>query len=157
MPIVPRFTRDDIEREVARQAQAIETAIIKRLRYLGEECVRVAREEGSYMDQTGNLRNSVGYVVYSKGEKIFENFKDVAQGNGGSEVDAEAIGRRHAETKAAELAISNDYILIVVAGMDYASVVESHGRDVLTSAEQYAEQKLPSMIAKLKANINAAQ
>ena len=33
--------------------------IIEQLSYIGEECIRIARENGSYNDITGNLRSSI--------------------------------------------------------------------------------------------------
>ena len=45
------------------------------------------------------------------------------------------------------------YVLVVVAGMNYAVYVESKGRDVLTSAEKLAETELPKMLRQLKDNI----
>ena len=155
MGITPAFSESEIRNQVQMQAQRIEAAIINRLKYLGEQCVNVARENGSYLNQTGNLRNSIGYVVYANGQKVEKNFEHVATGN--SQVDALQIAENYADQVAGTLNISSDYVLIVVAGMEYASTVESRGRDVLTSAEQYAERNLPRMIDKLNANINAMQ
>jgi len=43
-----------------------------------------------------------------------------------------------------------------VAGMNYAIYLEAKGRDVLTSAEQLAQQELPRMLSELVSNINKA-
>lgn len=40
----------------------IAKALVEQLTYIGEECVRIARENGSYNDITGNLRSSIGYL-----------------------------------------------------------------------------------------------
>ena len=49
---------------------AIVDHLIKQLSYIGEECVRVARQNGSYNDITGNLRSSIGYVVLYDGKPV---------------------------------------------------------------------------------------
>ncbi|MDR4892278.1 MULTISPECIES: hypothetical protein [unclassified Chryseobacterium] len=40
--------------------------------------------------------------------------------------------------------------LVVVAGMKYASQVESRGRNVLTSAEQMAKTLVPNLLRQLR-------
>ena len=42
--------------------------LVKQLSFIGEECIRIARESGSYNDITGNLRSSIGYVVLVDGK-----------------------------------------------------------------------------------------
>ena len=44
--------------------------LIKQLSYIGEECIRIARESGSYNDITGNLRSSIGYVILYDGKPV---------------------------------------------------------------------------------------
>ena len=48
------------------EAERIQRLTIRALSYLGEQCVRVARDrapELSWIDQTGNLRSSIGYII----------------------------------------------------------------------------------------------
>jgi len=154
MGITPRFTSGDVRRDIESQIQRNEIAIVQLLKYVGESCVKIAREKGSYQDQTGNLRSSIGYVIMSRGSSLFQNFEKAGKGNVASDEDPLLIARIYAETIASGISTENDYVLIVVAGMNYASTVESRGRDVITTAKQYAEQKVPAMIAKLKARLN---
>ena len=44
--------------------------LVKQLSFIGEECIRIARESGSYNDITGNLRSSIGYVVLVDGKPV---------------------------------------------------------------------------------------
>jgi hypothetical protein len=142
------FTDAQVAKELALRFQRIENAILAALKRLGEECVRVARIEGNYIDQTGNLRSSIGYVLVVNGKIVESNFQSATKDLDGKGV---STGQKFAEEKAKEY--SKGYALIVVAGMNYAAAVESRSRDVLTSAEIYAKQRLPAMLQSLKLNI----
>lgn len=122
---------------------AFERVIIRRLQYMGEKCIVQARDHGSYQDQTGNLRSSVGYVIVRNGAILSgSNFDTV---KGGSEGQSE--GRSFAQELASKF--TKGIALIVVAGMEYASYVEAKGYDVLTSSEMLAEREVPKLLSKL--------
>jgi hypothetical protein len=116
--------------------------MIRTFIYVGEACVKRARRRGSkksasngsYMDQTGNLRASVGYVVLYNG---------TVQGK--SNIAAE--GQKLIEELMPKY--RTGLILIVVAGMNYAAHVEARNYDVLTSAELKAEELIPKMLKKI--------
>ena len=152
MGITPTFNPADIKKRLDAFLKVVEKRQIERLQYLGEQCVKVAREispEAGFTDQTGNLRSSIGYVVFINGIAVHESYEVVKGGtegaNEGSSL-AKKIGGKY----------NNGISLVVTAGMSYAVAVESRGKDVLTSAEIYAKQELPRMIKELKANINKA-
>lgn len=121
---------------------------LRALSYLGEKCVIEARDrspEESWIDRTGNLRSSIGYVIASEGEIIkYSDFTVVKNGSEGPETGktlAEEIARKY----------RSGYVLVVVAGMNYAEYVEAmDNKVVLASAELFARQQLPSMMQKLK-------
>ena len=46
----------------------------------GEKFIEVARRSGSYKDQTGNLRSSIGYIIAKDGEVVTENLKESDKG-----------------------------------------------------------------------------
>lgn len=144
MGLTPNFSQADIQRRFDQATAQFHQAAIRTLRYLGEQCVSQARSLGSYRDVTGNLRSSVGYIILYNGQVISTNF------SGNSE------GVNQGQTVARTLAAGypTGYVLVVVAGMNYAAKVESHGRDVLTSAEQYAQTELPGLLRDLKAGLN---
>ena len=129
--------------------RVIEKRQIERLQYLGGLCVKQARENGSYMDQTGNLRSSIGYAIFQDGKAVVENYQRVLSG---------ANGMQEGMKLANEVAsgYKEGILLVVTAGMNYALKVESKGRDVLTSAELLAEKELPKMLEQLVDNINKA-
>lgn len=149
MGIKPNFTKADVSREIQRQTQAIHNAIIFNMAYAGEKCVNLARSitpDTGFWDVTGNLRSSIGYMVMYNGTVVNQNFKQVKDGAEGVKTGQDLARSVGSQYKGA-------YVLVVVAGMDYAVHVESRGKDVLTSAEIFAENEVPRLMAKLKSMI----
>lgn len=133
----------------------IERAIINTLMYVGEMCVNRARSVNTYQDQTGNLRNSIGYVIVKDGKVVHSNFERTAVprvAKKPEQGDGLVTGLEFAEKLAG--GYPHGYALIVVAGMAYALEVESRGLDVLSSAELLAEQVVPRMLKNLKDSID---
>lgn len=115
------------------------------LAQLGERVVRYAREDMSqakhYTDRTGNLRNSIGYIIVQDGRLIRSAFTGATMptsGNDGSPNDAHSTGLSYAQEVAKELSKSKTY-LVWVAGMHYASAVEAKGFDVITGSGDWIE------------------
>ena len=139
---------DEIHNTLMKESQRVERLTIRALSYLGEQCVtRVRDREGdkSWYDRSGNLRSSVGYVISHNGNIVqYSDFNQIKQGSEGVKVGkdlAEEIVKRY----------SNDYVLVVVAGMNYAEFVEAmENKNVLASAELFARKELPEMMSKLK-------
>lgn len=145
MGVVPRFSRQEIKAMLADKVNRINLAIITQLRVLGERCVNHAREIDKligFEDHTGNLRSSIGYVIYLNGKLVGENFEKVRSGDEGLDK-----GRKLAKEIAGKY--PRGFLLVVVAGMEYAICVESNNRDVLTSAEHLAEKELPGMLKQI--------
>jgi hypothetical protein len=148
MGLEPTFTQAAIRSRMDKFIAVIEKRQIERLQYLGEECVKIAREipaSVGFTDQTGNLRSSIGYVVFKNGIAIHEGYQGTSEGIQSGKSLAEKVGKS-----------KQGVALIVTAGMNYAIYLESNGRDVLTSAEIHAKQELPKMLDALKKNINKA-
>ena len=123
------------------------------LQYIGEECVRQARENGNYIDHTGNLRNSIGYVLLCDGNIISSNFEERVQSTVVNKANGMGVleGKKLAEKLAKDF--TKGYALIVVAGMNYAYYVETLNKDVLDSAERYAMRVTPKMMSDLRTQI----
>lgn len=133
----------EVDAYLEEQTQRIERRIIYNLSYVGEQCVNEARNSGSYTDRTGNLRSSTGYVIAKDGQIVrMSDFNAVKNGKEGAK-DGSAFARR----------LVNDFpdgiVLIVVAGMNYASYVSAKGYNVLDSAELLAERIVPSLMKQL--------
>lgn len=122
--------------------------LVKQLSYIGEEAVRIARENGSYSDITGNLRSSIGYVVLVDGKPVKWGSAKQYNGKDGS---GEA-GPAAAESllKSLQAKFPWGVVLIVCAGMKYAAYVEAvRHKDVLTSAELIAESLAKKLLKGL--------
>lgn len=133
----------EIDAYLEAQIERIEGQIIYNLSYVGEQCLNAARSTNSYKDQTGNLRSSVGYVIARDGEIIrASDFKTVKQGRKGSKAGAAFVRRLVRE-------FPQGFVLLVVAGMNYAAYVAAKGYDVLDSAELLAERFVPNMMTQL--------
>lgn len=105
----------------------------------GEECIIEARNGGTYTDQTGNLRSSIGYAVLNDG-KVYQQGQ-VEQTLNGKEGISEAKKYLKERIKSAK---KEGIVLIVTAGMNYAEYVETR-RVVLSSAEL----KAPDIVRNL--------
>ncbi|MFK2157827.1 hypothetical protein ACIXNQ_08195 [Bacteroides fragilis] len=142
---------DEVHDKLMKEAERVERLIIRALSYLGEQCVTRVRNRGgekSWYDQSGNLRSSVGYVIAHNGSIVqYSDFNQVKQGSEGVKVGkdlAEEIVKRYL----------NDYVLVIVAGMNYAEKVEAmDNKDVLASTELWATEQVPKMLEKLKKQI----
>ncbi|NDW11961.1 HK97 gp10 family phage protein [Bacteroides sp. 214] len=142
MGIKPNFTRQDIQKSFEKLLDEIERKQIRCLQMLGEKCLTEARLNGSYQDQTGNLRSSIGYMVFHNGMAIHSVYDQVKTGSEGvkaGEALAKKIGSENPQ----------GVCLVVTAGMNYALYVEAKGFNVITSAEHLAERELPRMLEKL--------
>lgn len=131
MALKANFTIDDIKAKVLKDVGKIYAAIEHQLRLVGEKFITNARNTNTYKDRTGNLRASIGYVIYKNGELVEQNFSG---GTGGS--NAEKV------SKAVLKDFPKGYVLIVVAGMEYAAAVESKGFDVITGASLLADDDI---------------
>lgn len=140
--------------------EAILQKFLRVLRYCGEMAVNEARTNAGYTDQTGNLKASIGYVISVNGKILENSFAGkvtVRKKDGTADMRYTVSrkewsdGRKVGYDLAREIAMSKpDIALIVVAGMKYASHVESKGRNVLTSAEQMASRIVPELLKQLR-------
>jgi len=136
-----RFTGNssEIEKRFKDAQKEITGKVIRILRYCAESAINEARTNATYKDITGNLRASTGYVIIIDGNIVEENFTGEGEGiTTGKSLAREIISQQPS------------IALVVVAGMKYASHVESKGRNVLTSAEQLAKTLVPNLLRQLR-------
>lgn len=125
--------------------QQIHQQVEQLLGYAGRVAVSRQREiqaPQSYMDQSGNLRSSVGFVVMAGGQEVASGGFEPKQGpnpqpDAISPAEAVEVGKKEARAEAARM--PSFPTLTVVAGMNYASYVQDKGRDVLSTARIVAE------------------
>lgn len=156
MGIRPLFTNAQVDLMMQEALRRVQLAIFNLFAYVGEKCVNEARDFGGYEDQTGALRSSVGYIVLVDGVILNENFK-ITERPIKKKQDMKALGLSTARTFAQQMAAkyNKGFVLVVVAGMNYAAYVEARGYNVLSSAENLARLQLPAMLEKLKRKVEA--
>lgn len=110
-------------RELMHEAEKIETLIVEAMQMAGETFIRDARNQpqdhasGYYKDVTTNLRNSIQYFIFHNGEEV---------------KSSESISSGANKMKVSAFVKSTGYQLIGIAGMSYASEVESRGLNVIS-------------------------
>lgn len=143
MPIKRLTPTAEVDRYITGRVEAIKKALVYNLCAVGEQVLNAARLTNSYKDQTGNLRSSIGYVVAVDGEIVqmssFDTIKEGREGSRGGKEYAMQLVRDFPQ----------GIVLIVVAGMNYASYVSAKGYDVLDSSELLADKLVPQMLQQL--------
>ena len=145
--ITPQFNSNDIERILREKIEKYHQKVIRILKYVGEMCIDEARTNGSYQDQTGNLRSSIGYVVLQDGKPIEKGgFAPTERGR-----EKGKNGQKEGETFINKVISQypKGFVLVVVAGMKYAAYVEARNYNVLSSAELLAEKEVPKLLNAL--------
>jgi len=144
MGITPNFSRAEIRRAIKEKIALYRNAVGDRLKLAGEQFINLARSVDTYIDRTGNLRNSIGYMILYNGKMKAQSF-----GTGGK-------GPKEAKKIAKQIAreFPSGYVLIGVAGMDYAAKVEAKGKDVITNSSEEVEKLLKAALKQLNRNFN---
>jgi len=122
------FSATQVERLISEKMERADEKSLKVLQYIGEEFVNNARTSGNYQDHTGNLRSSIGYIILKDGALVTENFAVAGRGTD------RRSGVKRAKIFADEIAAryTTGWVLIGVAGMEYAAYVEAkRGYDVI--------------------------
>ena len=137
--------QSEIDNFIESKIKQMRDVILHNLKYVAEEVLNTARTNGNYEDQTGNLRHSVGYIIVENGATVLASADvEIKSGVGANGVK---MGKKYAEQLAQKY--TKGIVLIVYAGMNYASYVSAKGYDVLDSAELTAEKLVPQMLKQL--------
>lgn len=144
MPIKANLDSDKIKEFLQQHTTVqMEEGIVRQLNYLGEMCVNEARTNGSYTDQSGNLRSSIGYGVFKDGQPVSTGgFEPVKASTDGPDAGRNLLLKIGGE-------YPQGYALVVVAGKRYGVYVEARGYNVLTSSRLLAERELPGLMNDL--------
>ena len=135
--------------KVLRQKQITEflaNKVFKTLSYVGESFVKKARGIDTYLDQTGNLRSSIGYIILHNGKTVTSNFKLSKKGTD------KVTGKDAAENYAKNVVAAKyptGWVLIGVAGMEYSVDVESLKIDVITASSVESREQMQRLLQKL--------
>ncbi len=128
-----RFKYDEaqLRERIAEKKENFSRTIISAMILEGEAFILFSRQNHGYNDQTGNLTSSVGYGVLHNGKLAAEGGFEPAE-TGTDRAGGQAEGRALLETIIGQY--PRGYVLIGVAGMQYAAKVEAMGKDVITGA-----------------------
>lgn len=123
-------SKDSIRVSLDQWSDEIEEQVIRILTRVGEEFVKAAREmskaQGGFGDVTGNLRSSIGYFILKDGEIV--NQMIYLSSIGTDKATGVATSKRIVESMPTFIG----YRLVGIAGMNYASYVESKGYNVIS-------------------------
>jgi len=133
MPTKAKFNLDEVFKGLTDAVDKIVDLYLLCLKSALIDTVTAAKNLDTYKNQTGNLRSSIGYVIYNKGQKVAEYFERVI-GPKGAEADTADHGTAAGLKVATEAAeqYPDKIVGVIVAGEDYALAVESKGFDVIT-------------------------
>lgn len=146
MGITKNFADDVIKNAVSAFKKRVDDATLFMLQSLGEALVKYARDSHNYTDRTGNLTNSIGYVVVHKSQIVYSGIStNMPLAQKGALDTAMAMANR----------LKDEWALIIVAGMNYAAYVEAKGYNVILPAELRAKSDFPAAIQTLTAKVKA--
>ncbi|MCM1075947.1 MAG: hypothetical protein NC411_01140 [Bacteroides sp.] len=113
--------------------------------FIGEQCVKIARETGDYNDITGNLRSSIGYIVLNDGE--VKKMSKTKRYKGKKGDGSAGVKEGQDLLKQLQAKFTWGVVLIICAGMNYAAFVEDvHGKHVLVDAANHADKSFQKFI-----------
>jgi len=123
----------------------VEKALLYNLQYLVIQLENHAKESAGYQDRTGNLKSSIGGVVLKNGRPVsYVGFTNTGKGSSTGKTYLDQISQKY----------TSGYVLIIVAGMEYATYVENlHGLNVLQKSKLRMERELPLLLERLKQTI----
>lgn len=122
--------------------------LVENMCYIGETCIKIARETGDYQDITGNLRSSIGYIVLSSGTVKQYGAPEQKSGKKGDGSAGVAAGNELLTKLKAEYPYG--VVLVLCAGMEYAAFVENvRGKHVLIDAELEAQRLIDKLLGKM--------
>lgn len=137
----------DLSEILLKRVSALKQAIeFQFMMVVGPKTTAHAKSYSQFKDQTGNLRSSMGFILAKDGQIINSGGFESVSGPKGSGSEGIKEGREYAEKLARS---SNGYVLIVVAGMNYATAVESKGFNVLTRSGTFLEEEANAMIGRI--------
>lgn len=129
-----------IQERLSQFEKSLNDKMYQTLLRAGEEFLNKARVNGNYQNRTGNLRASIGYIILNNGKILTQSF-------GGSKKNGTSQGQKVAKEIAQSY--TNGFVLIGVAGMNYAAYVEARSYDVISGSAPGSED-LKSILREIK-------
>lgn len=124
--IIANFTQADVAAYIQQETEAWFQSLVEPFRVTGRDLVDRARAQtkaiGGWGNITWNLRSSIGYLLMYNGEVVETYFPVLETGAEGSET-----GENYAREIALLVNEGEGVQLVIVAGMEYALLVERQG------------------------------
>jgi len=156
MAIERSFSVPQFEAYLSRCQEYAMQEAYRALANLAERSVNRIRDrsaEDSWIDHSGNLRSSVGYLITMNGKPMVQGGFQPTNAPDGKGGEGQKVGQEYAESIASRYA-SSPIALVIVAGMEYAVYVEAlENKDVLADTELWARAEWEKSEPKLKAKI----
>lgn len=130
-----------IEKRIIQATQAACLNIVTMARNLPSPGGELRRQphQPNYIDDTGVLRESIGFSIYNQGQQVVKNF-------GGGEGEGLAL----AACNQVAAKFPNTIVAVIVAGAEYAAAVESKGYFVLTEPVSHLSEQLRLYYKQIK-------
>jgi len=137
--------KQEVSKYILNFGRKVEAALIRELEILVAQLQNHAKLSAGYKDQTANLKSSIGGVVLKDGKPVtYKGFTGKQEGT--------STGLGFINSLIGDF--STGYVIILVAGMEYATYVENyHGLNVLKKTELKMRSDLTKMLNKLKKKI----
>lgn len=149
----PATNINEIFKDLESAAEKTRQRIIMAVRIACLQVVKMARELPSppetershphqphYIDKTGILRASIGFVIYDRGARVFENFEKGGEGAQKGLVAANSMAAK----------FPDKIVACIVAGAEYAAAVESKGYFVLSDPASHLGEILQTYLKQIK-------
>ena len=134
-----------LNKYIISQSDRIQKALIYQLDAFVTELQNHAKASAGYQDQTGNLKSSIGGAVVQDGRVVtYSGFEQVLTGSPGVSKGREYLNSLLGNYR-------KGTVLIVVAGMEYASFVQDvNDRNVLKKSELKMGRELPRLLKRIE-------
>lgn len=140
MGIKAQHNFGDILKNHAIFLENVHVSLVEALTRTAQEITNLAKMTDTYTDRTNNLRSSIGYVLYKDGQKVGASFEKAGTGTEGTGSEGIDKGEEFADDVANKY--PSGYVVVLVAGMEYAAYVEAKNFDVITGATMQFENVL---------------
>lgn len=144
---------NDLFKDIENVADKTRNRIIMAVRLACYEVIKAARNlycppeterhkphAPNYIDDTGVLRASLGFVIYERGLRVYENFEAGGEGAQKGLAAAQDLANR----------FPDKIVAVVVAGAEYAAALESRGYFVLSEPASHLGEYLQTYLSKIK-------
>lgn len=138
---------DALKQRLLERKQALDERLEDELRRIAENALTHAKLHQGYKDRTGNLKNTISYVLYKDGKPVSTHIGHNQSQKGKRIVsDAEVQERLQRYVSDNNIANTKGYKLVIIAPMEYAARVESKGYNVLYLTHFFVQDEIKQLI-----------